>query len=156
MKIALECSSDDDFVNFLSQVWGDAAGDDLRWTPTDANGNTVLHLAATNIKPNSVQWILSRTKVLLHQRNVQGETPLDALLTSLEDTRTTRRSNALTEDISDQFAGFSDTAVGCLVFLNGCTEVTNLDWQRLMYGCTCGQCISGFLSPRVLLLGVSG
>jgi hypothetical protein len=24
MKIALECSSDNDFVHFLSQVWGDA------------------------------------------------------------------------------------------------------------------------------------
>ncbi|KAJ6112318.1 hypothetical protein N7523_008379 [Penicillium sp. IBT 18751x] len=149
MKIALECSSDNDFVHFLSQVWGDAAGDDPRWTSTDADGNTVLHLAATNIKPNSIQWILRRDKVLLHQRNTHGETPLDALLASLEDSRTTRRFNALTEDISDQFSGFSDNAVDCLKFLNGGTEVTDVDWQRLKYGCTCGQCISGFLSPRM-------
>ncbi|KAJ6076668.1 hypothetical protein N7499_008649 [Penicillium canescens] len=148
MKIALD-SSDNDFVHFLSQVWGDAAGDDPRWTSTDADGNTVLHLAATSFKPNSIQWILRRDKVLLHRRNAHGETPLDALLASLEDSRTTRRFNALTEDISDLFSGFSDTAIDCLNFLNGGTEVTDVDWQRLKYGCTCGQCISGFLSPRM-------
>jgi hypothetical protein len=104
---------------------------------------------ATNIQPNSIQWILRRAKVLLHQRNAHGKTPLDTLLESLEDGRTTRRLNALTEDISDRFSGFSDTAVGCLIFLNGGTEVADVDWQRLKYGCTCGQCISGFLSPRM-------
>lgn len=149
MKIALECSSDNDFVHFLCQVWGDAAGDDRRWTSTDVDGNTVLHLAATSFKPNSIQWILRRDKVLLHQRNAHGETPLDALLASLEDSRTTRRFNALTEYISDQFSGFSDTAVDCVNLLNGGTEVTDVDWQRLKYGCTYGQCISGFLSPRM-------
>jgi hypothetical protein len=74
---------------------------------------------------------------------------LDALLISLKDSRTARRFNALTEDILDQFAGFSDAAVDCLIFLNGYTEVTNVDWQRLKYGCTYRQCISGFLSPRM-------
>ncbi|OJJ97244.1 hypothetical protein ASPACDRAFT_46098 [Aspergillus aculeatus ATCC 16872] len=130
IKPALECSSDNDFVHFLSHIWADAAGDDPRWTSTDTNGNTVLHLAATN-------------------RNAHGETPLDALLTSLEESRTTRRFNALTEDISDQFAVFNDAAVDCLKFLNGGTEVTDVVWQRFKYGCTCGQCISGFLSPRM-------
>jgi hypothetical protein len=123
--------------------------DDPRWTSTDADGNTVLHLAAISVKPNSIQWILRRDKVLLHRHNAHGETPLDALLASLEDSRTTRRFNALTEDISDQFSGFSDTAIDCLNFLNGGTKVTDVDWQRLKYGCTCGQCISGFLSPRM-------
>ncbi|KAE8397708.1 hypothetical protein BDV37DRAFT_49940 [Aspergillus pseudonomiae] len=28
-------------------------------------------------------------------------------------------------------------------------SVTGVDWQRLKYGCTCGQCLSGFLSPRM-------
>lgn len=148
LKDALE-STDNDYIELLSQVFHDAAGDDPRWTLTDAHGNTVLHLAAAKIKPNSVQWILSRTQVLLQQRNGQGETPLDALLMNLEDCRTTHRFNASTEDVSDQFAGFSDAAVLCLISLNGGTQVTGVDRQRLKYGCTCGQCLSGFLSPRM-------
>lgn len=148
LKNALE-STDDDYVEVLSQVFNDVAGDDPRWTSSDANGNTVLHLAAAKIKPKSVQWILSRAKVLFHHRNSQGETPLDALLANLEDSRTTRRIKVLTEDISDQFAGFSDATVDCLTLLNGGTEATDVDRQRLKYGCTCGQCISGFLSPRM-------
>lgn len=118
LKDALK-STDKDYIKVLSQFFDDAAGDDPRWTFTDAHGNTVLHLAAAKIKPNSVQWILSRTQVLLQQRNGQGETPLDALLTNLEDCRTTHRFNALTKDVSDQFAGFSDAAVVCLISLNG-------------------------------------
>lgn len=59
--------------------------------------------------------ILSRARVLLQQRNVEGETPLDALLINLEDSRTTRRFNALTKDVSDQFAGFSNIAVDCII-----------------------------------------
>ncbi|KAJ5183288.1 hypothetical protein N7492_000904 [Penicillium capsulatum] len=97
----------------------------------------------------TVRWILSRSKVLLQQRNIQGETPLDVLPAKLEGSRTTRHFNALTEDISDHFAGFPGTAVDCLIFVNGVTEVTDIDWLRLNYGCTCGQCISGFLSPRM-------
>ncbi|KAJ5101306.1 hypothetical protein NUU61_003528 [Penicillium alfredii] len=87
LKMALE-STDNDCVEVLYQVFKDAAEDDPRWTSTDANGNSVLHLTAAKIKPNSVRWILSRSKVLLQQRNIQGETPLDALLAKLEDSRT--------------------------------------------------------------------
>ncbi|KAE8343280.1 hypothetical protein BDV24DRAFT_161720 [Aspergillus arachidicola] len=148
LKHALE-STDNDYIKVLSQAFDDAAGDDPRWTSADAHGNTVLHLAAAKVKPNSVQWILSRTQVLLRQRNGQGETPLDVLLTHLEESRTTYRFNALTEDVSDLFAGFSDTAVGCLISFNGGIRVNDVEWQRLKYGCTCGQCISGFLSPRM-------
>lgn len=38
----------------------------------------------------------------------------------------------------------------CLVFLRHGTEWTEIDWQRLKYGCTCEECRSGFLSPRKL------
>ncbi|KAJ5267460.1 hypothetical protein N7478_010268 [Penicillium angulare] len=153
MKAILESGSDEDFVNFLSHVWGDTLEQDPQWTETDASGNSVMHLAATNIKPHSVQWILSRAESLLHRRNAQGETPLEALLVCLENIRTIRHSNALTEDISDHFTGFDDTAVNCLILLKGCTgtEVVNATRQRLKYGCTCGQCMSGFMSPRMRL-----
>ncbi|KAB8257968.1 hypothetical protein BDV32DRAFT_139951 [Aspergillus pseudonomiae] len=129
LKNALE-STDNDYIEVLSHVFDDAARDDPRLTSTDAHGNTVLHLAAA-------------------KRNGQGETPLDVLLANLEGSRTTHRFNAFTEDVSDQFVGFSDTAVICLIYLNGGIRVTGVEWQRLKYGCTCGQCVSGFLSPRM-------
>jgi hypothetical protein len=149
MRAVLEGGSDNDYAEFLSRVWGDVPNNDQRWTYTDKKGNTVLHLAATSFKPASVQWILSREKLLLHQRNIQGETPLDSLLIRIEDDRTTLRFNELTVDISDQFAGFDDSAVACIILLTDRVEVTDFDQQCLKYGCTCGQCISGFLSPRM-------
>lgn len=141
--------NDDDYVSRLKQVFDNVAADDPRWQSADAHGNTILHIAAIESKPTSVQWILRRTNNLTQQRNSQGETPLDALLATLENKRTTHRTNFLTADVSDQFTGFSDTAVSCLAFLNVRIQVMDADWQRFKYGCTCGQCISGFLSPRM-------
>jgi ankyrin repeat protein len=69
-----------DYAEVLSRLFDDVAKDDARWKLTDADGNTVLHFAATKIRPISVQWILSQTTELLQQRNNDGETPLDALL----------------------------------------------------------------------------
>ncbi|KAH1415672.1 hypothetical protein KXX64_005770, partial [Aspergillus fumigatus] len=142
-------SGDNDYAEVLSRLFDGVAKDDPRWKLTDADGNTVLHFAATKIRPISVQWILSRTTELLHQRNNDGETPLDALLAKLENIRTTDYYNLEAEDVSDYFSGFSDAAVSCLMSLNGSNEGTDDEWQRLKYGCTCGRCISGFLSPRM-------
>jgi len=140
---------DIDFVGELGRIFENAATDDPRWKFTDLDGNTVLHIAAIENKPASAQWILGRTKELHQQRNAQGETPLDALLAKLEDTRTTCRISSLTVDISDEFIGYSDAAVSCLMHLNNCVNSNDVDKQRFKYGCTCGQCISGFLSPRM-------
>jgi ribosomal protein S18 acetylase RimI-like enzyme len=142
-------SGDIDYAEVLSRLFDDVAKDDPRWKLTDADGNTVLHFAATKIRPISVQWILSQTTELLQQRNNDGETPLDALLAKLENIRTTDYYNLEAEDVSDYFSGFSDTAVSCLMSLNGRNEATDDEWQRLKYGCTCGRCISGFLSPQM-------
>ncbi|KAH1922578.1 hypothetical protein KXV48_005635 [Aspergillus fumigatus] len=142
-------SGDNDYAEVLSRLFDGVAKDDPRWKLTDADGNTVLHFAATKTRPISVQWILSRTTELLHQRNNDGETPLDALLAKLENIRTTDYYNLEAEDVSDYFSGFSDAAVSCLMSLNGSNEGTDDEWQRLKYGCTCGRCISGFLSPRM-------
>ncbi|KAH1891042.1 hypothetical protein KXV57_006097, partial [Aspergillus fumigatus] len=142
-------SGDNDYAEVLSRLFDGVAKDDPRWKLTDADGNTVLHFAATKTRPISVQWILSRTTELLQQRNNDGETPLDALLAKLENIRTTDYYNLEAEDVSDYFSGFSDAAVSCLMSLNGSNEGTDDEWQRLKYGCTCGRCISGFLSPRM-------
>ncbi|KAH3517791.1 hypothetical protein KXV64_006811, partial [Aspergillus fumigatus] len=124
-------SGDIDYAEVLSRLFDDVAKDDPRWKLTDADGNTVLHFAATKIRPISVQWILSQTTELLQQRNNDGETPLDALLAKLENIRTTDYYNLEAEDVSDYFSGFSDAAVSCLMSLNGRNEGTDDEWQRL-------------------------
>ena len=141
--------SDIDYVEELRWIFESAATNDPRWKSTDLRGNTLLHIAAIEEKPVTAQWILGKTKELREQRNAEGETPLDTLLEKLEDTRTIRRIFLMTENISDDFTGYNDAAVLCLMYLKNCVNPTDVDMQRLRYGCTCGQCISGFLSPRM-------
>jgi hypothetical protein len=89
---------------------------------------------------------------MLEMRNSEGDTPLEAILIKLEAMRT-RRVFAVLGDLtvprSDKFEGHSDTSIACLAKLKGLREITSLDLARLASGCTCGKCISGFLSPRV-------
>src|SRR5271156_16202 len=55
----------------------------------------------------------------------------------------------LTVPRSDKFEGHSGASIVCLAKLKGLSEITSLDLARLANGCTCGQCISGFLSPQM-------
>ncbi|KAL4882714.1 hypothetical protein BJY04DRAFT_38921 [Aspergillus karnatakaensis] len=61
------------------------------------------------------------------------------------------------EDISDRFTGYGDSKVSCLALLKGINleKVSKDEKDRLKFGCTCGRCIGGFLSPRMqdMLLG---
>lgn len=115
----------------------------------DSDGNTVLHTAAINCKPSSVAWILEKSENIRSQRNSCGKTPEDALKARLEDLRTTRRHGTFTEDVSDQFAGFDTAALSCLIQLSGQSNIVDANALRLQLECTCGQCISGSLSPRM-------
>ena len=57
-------------------------------------------------------------------------------------------------DISDKFRGFPPDATTCLsLLLNGPTTSTLSSTQSLClkYGCTCGQCVDGFMSQRMKL-----
>ena len=86
----------------------------------------------------------------LHKlRNDKGETALDALECICEDNRTQKQHNFATLSVSDEFKGFSDATVTCLALLKGIPSVTGIDKSRLKFGCTCGRCIAGFLSPRM-------
>lgn len=141
--------SDVDYLGELRRIFESAAIDDPRWKSTDLRGNTLLHIAAMEDKPVTAQWILGRAKGLHEQRNAEGETPLDTLLEKLEAVRTIRRIFLMTEDISDGFTGYEDAAVLCLMHLKHCVNPIDVEIRRFKYGCTCGQCISGFLSPRM-------
>ena len=48
---------------------------------------------------------------------------------------------------SDKFEGYSAGAIGCLAALRNVTNPSAIQHLQLKYGCTCGECIDGFLSP---------
>jgi len=100
-------------------------------------------------KPRSVEWIMGQLPELLNRRNNRAETPLDALEFHLEKCRTTVRMGSMTLHISDKFKGFSDESVDCLILLKGLPDPSALDRSRFKFGCTCGQCVMGILSPRM-------
>lgn len=68
----------------------------------------------------------------------------------LERKRTLREIMLSTLPMSDEFEGYSKSSVLCIARLKGLTEASQLDLARLTFGCTCGQCIQGFLSPRMI------
>jgi ribosomal protein S18 acetylase RimI-like enzyme len=141
-------------VQMLEQAIQKTPATEQYWVSTDMHGNTLLHTAAVNLKSSSVDWIMNRDfgPHLLGIRNNEGDTPLEALLIKLELIRIQRKVNAnLTAHISDRFEGYSKSTVSCVVRLRGLvlTEMTDVELLRVSAGCTCGQCISGFLSPRM-------
>ncbi|KAH7013298.1 hypothetical protein EDB80DRAFT_863261 [Ilyonectria destructans] len=133
---------------------------------TDKKGNTILHIAAMSRKTEAVDLIQSNLPQLASIRNMEGYTPAEALRSDMELRRTTF-------GMSDKFEGFGRSDVTCLAALTSTdifypSESTDFDTEttasaieeqlsnisntlRLKYGCTCGQCIGGFLSPRMLL-----
>lgn len=115
-----------------------------QWQTADQDGNTLLHIAAIACKTDVVIFLISKVPRLTAMRNEKGHTPLDALRDSLERVRTQRSFGSVIWAVSDAFKGFSTSDITCLAVLEH--EHMMLQYK---YGCTCGQCIGGFLSPRM-------
>ncbi|KAJ2969551.1 hypothetical protein NQ176_g8604 [Zarea fungicola] len=153
---------------------------DASWSSTDEKGNNLLHVAAVKSKLAVVEYLLSRRPDLATMRNREGDTPLEALQARLESSRTVAFfGNDLTLLYSDSFTGFDQDSIACIgalsktdVFdirqisqdeINGDFYSTHKHGPvvrrrniihhslRMKYGCTCGSCIGGFLSPRMAL-----
>ncbi|KAI0543670.1 hypothetical protein F4679DRAFT_567890 [Xylaria curta] len=145
------------------------------WLYVNEVGETILHVAAIGRKAEPISYIMSKHPRLAEKRNADGYTPLEALQSSLE----LQRTRPPRAKASDSFIGFRQSDIACLAALTG-TEIFDLDklsdrdiWAvssatdemasrvrevnlirntlRLKYGCTCGQCIGGLLSPRMHL-----
>jgi GNAT superfamily N-acetyltransferase len=132
------------------------AEDETNLIMVDRTHRTLLHILARKLKPESMRWLLAHVDVARSwkaARDINGDSPLDVLKDFLEDVRTKRHLLMGNMHVSDDFRGYSAPAVECLSLLdetpNG--EDTHLYTSRLRYGCTCGQCIGGFLSPRMKL-----
>ncbi|KAH7408014.1 hypothetical protein BKA64DRAFT_743577 [Cadophora sp. MPI-SDFR-AT-0126] len=101
----------------------------------------VLHIAASEQKPQCVIWLLKHVKKLEYlkvSRNMAGYTPLEELEAKLEKFRTT----------TPYFDGFPVNAVLCLAALREESRLDAIDRRRIRFGCTCGGCMEGFMSPR--------
>jgi hypothetical protein len=128
----------------------DMSPDDPRWHAVDRHGNNLMHVVALHFKPYTMEIMMRRKSALCAQKNIFGESPLEALQYKLERLRTQRKDEYTVHHVSDDFEGHHDGAVRCLEILQGSprTEISKL---RLKYGCTCGGCQSGLLSPRMRL-----
>jgi hypothetical protein len=124
------------------------AGEPL-WKTTDYQGNSILHVAAISERPESVAWIMEKYPNLLTTINEKEMTALQALHDVLEQKRTTRMIHCREEKVSDEFKGYSRAAVSVLMKLQSMRNLTVTEQLRITYGCTCGKCCQGFLSPRM-------
>ncbi|KAB8069153.1 hypothetical protein BDV29DRAFT_183318 [Aspergillus leporis] len=143
----LEC------VEYLKKA---TAEDEINLTRMDRTHKTLLHILARKLKPESIRWLLAHVDAARSwksARDINGNSPLDVLKDFLEDIRTKRLVFMGNLDVSDDFRGYPSAAVECLSLLDDAPsgEDPDLSVSRLKYGCTCGQCIGGFLSPRMKL-----
>lgn len=125
-------------------------GTDPTWLSTDRHNNSILHVLARTAKAQCLAWALRMPFAadLQSARNLEGETPLEALKCQLESDRTWRQFRMAQVVMSDLFSGFTTSQVECLKMLedpNPCPD----GLLRLAFGCSCKECLGGFLSPRI-------
>ena len=153
LRRSLVRARDEESLRALEQYLQHAPSTDPRWLATDKDGNTLLHLAGLNSKAASVDWIMKQDfgPQMLEKRNHEGDTPLEAVLVKLEAIRTreTQWFGDITVPVLDEFEEHNDASVLCLARLKDISGMKRPDLARLAGGCTCGQCILGFLSPRM-------
>ena len=154
----LECAdlvfdqlSDTDTVSFFERGLLLHPFTDNYWNAEDDEGNTLLHTVARKSKPKALSWLLSKRNApeLLEIRNHAGETPLEALESRLESRRVKCEIMMRTIPISDEFAGYGKDSVQCLMMLRNSIAAEVVDISRITYGCACGECVAGFISPRM-------
>lgn len=143
-------------LDVMSQYWEHLPLHIYPWLTVDDDRRTLMHLAAINTKPKVLSWLLTKVPDLVHMRDKSGHTPLEALRHSLEIKRTFYPDyhNIWSSAVQpDDFSGYNDGQVECLVALTMASGekldegTTSID--RLRYGCTCGLCIDGYISPRM-------
>lgn len=149
---------DPDFLEVLQNCLLQKGSADACWTSQDKDGNTILHLTASMFNVACVEWVLKQDfgARLLEMRNNRGETPSELVQFKLEKLRTQKVINHVTIPVSDRFEGHSGSAIHCSILLKALGSMESfieLEGQnalrRMARGCTCGQCLKGFLSPRM-------
>ena len=122
---------------------------DLTWL--SVHGNNILHILARDYKAEALTWILTLTFAdsLRSNRNLMGETPLEALEAQLESDKSFKEVGFARVVMADSFSGFASNQLESLKHFKYLKDLSPTDISRLACGCTCGLCLGGFLSPRV-------
>lgn len=125
---------------------------DERWFATDANGCNIMHIVALSAKPRALAFMkrIPPGEHLSSTRNLEGHTSLEHLRQKLENARLVTDIWGITAPVSDKFEGYSENEVECLALLTNTPPTDFIRMARLRFGCTCGECIEGFLSPRLV------
>ncbi|EHL00977.1 hypothetical protein M7I_3095 [Glarea lozoyensis 74030] len=124
-----------------SEAWKSDENPADEWAKADRYSNNVLHIAACELKIQTVRWLISdsgKGQILSLARNVKGYTPIEQLESELETKRTRRTHGMMTVDISDNFSGFAPEATSCLAALRSSGNLSRIQLARLKFGCTCG------------------
>lgn len=131
-----------------------STNDGSEWARVDHRKENVLHVAARRRNSESVKWLMEKSgrgEELALARNISGYTPLETLQDLLETARTQTDLMGMRINISDEFCGFPSVALSCLSSLLrlDIQSMTSTQLLRLKYGCTCGNCLGGFISPHM-------
>ncbi|KAJ4516485.1 hypothetical protein HRR83_001819 [Exophiala dermatitidis] len=148
---ALARANNKSFLKVMRRQFHNIPFEDDRWMATDEEGNTLLHIAALRFCSDALNWLMEKGPgpAMAEMRNTVGDTPLEALLLELETRRIGKSPGRFVDVDMDSFEGHSRQAVKCIARLRDLELETTLDFKRLAFGCTCGECIMGFLSPRM-------
>ncbi|KAK6222381.1 hypothetical protein LQW54_001081 [Pestalotiopsis sp. IQ-011] len=141
--------------------------------------NALLHITSLCHQSELVQFILAAAPQAATLRNRKGYTAAEALQRDLDDQRTRRQFMMMTVVVSDDFTGYPASAIASIAAFQqfSAFDLSTLSPQdieaavavkdehirrpggfdisairktlQLKYGCTCGDCLGGFISPRM-------
>ncbi|CAA7262588.1 unnamed protein product [Cyclocybe aegerita] len=122
----------------------------------DVNGLTPVHIAASGENLHALRVLLELdpsgiAKDLKDAHNREGMTPLEALRSSMRSIR------EFSETLLSAWKGYTDEGLRCEYIMTkamglplGVGEETEEEYvKKRKFGCTCGKCTGGWLSPRM-------
>lgn len=115
------------------------------------HGENYLHLAAMYCQERCIEYLLQRAEETHHLslgRTRDGYTATEILLFQIEEARTKHDLECGKGTAQDRFPDNSDRKFRALVALHG-GSLSAEKMEQLKFGCTCGQCLGGYLSPRM-------
>lgn len=155
LHFASKTLCDEELVAFFNEALNNTEFG-LEWTKLNHVSESIVHLVARKALPKSLRWLFDHGKAeaFLEQYDASGYTPLEALQGELEESRAFKQLGMRKRVCPDDFQDFTNNEVESLALLQfGPSGPSKLEAdkalaQRIRFGCTCGQCIDGILSPR--------
>jgi hypothetical protein len=132
-------------LRFFKDCLDNVDSSELNWASTNKRGRTVMHEAALHIYPSVLGLIMEHAPQLTVTRDSAGATPFEALTLKLERKRTFHPDALTSGARPDEFVGYNPDEVACIRIL----DTSNRTKEQIRFGCTCGHCEGGYLSPRM-------